>query len=101
MYNKAHVDEKWFYIMKLNGRVITVTKEVIHKTSLKSKRFLTKVMFLSAGAVPRYDYHRKSYFDGRIGLWPFVQHTEAKPSSKHRPKGASVTVPLSVDKNVY
>ena len=58
-------------------------------------------MFLSAVAVPMYYYNRKSYFDGRIGLWPFVQHTEAKRSSKNIPKGAPVIDPLNVDKNVY
>lgn len=101
MYNRVHVDEKWFYIMQLNGRVITVPGEEIRKTSLKSKRFLTKVMFLSAVTVPRYDYHNKKWFDGRIGLWPFVQESKAKRNSKIRPKGAVVMVPVAVDKHLY
>ena len=66
------MDEKWFYVMQMNGRTITVTGELIEKTSLKSKRFLTKIMFLGAVAVLRHDHHRKSYFNGRIGIWPFV-----------------------------
>ncbi|ETV78111.1 hypothetical protein H257_08316 [Aphanomyces astaci] len=37
----------------------------------KSKHFITKVMFLAAVVRPRYDFHRKQMFDGKIGVWPF------------------------------
>ncbi len=101
MYNRVHVGEKWFYLMKLKGRVIVVPGEEIKKTSIKSKRFITKVMFLSAVAVPRYDHHRKRFFDGKIGIWPFTSTTTAKRSSRNRPEGCLVTVPLNVDRDFY
>ncbi len=58
-------------------------------------------MFLAAVAHPRYDRHRKSFFDGKIGLWPFVETRAAKRGSMNRPKGAPVTTPLTVDKDLY
>ena len=57
----------------------------------KSKRFIAKVMFLAAVAHPRYDNHKKAYFNGKIGLWPFVEKIAAKRNSKNRPKGAMVS----------
>ena len=59
----------------------------------KSKRF-TKVMFMAAVARPRYDPAKKAYFDGKIGIWPFVQRDLAKNHSKNRPKGTMVTKPV-------
>ncbi len=71
------------------------------KTSVKSKRFITKVMFLAAVGVPRYDNHRESYFDGKIGVWPFVETGDAIWSSCNRPKGTSITKLVNVDKRIY
>lgn len=41
--------------------------------SAKSARFLPKVMFLSAVARPRFDDDGECTFDGKIGIWPFVE----------------------------
>ena len=48
-------------------------------------------MFLAAVVRPRWDLHRKSYFDGKIGIWPFVTKEEAKRNSRNRPAGTMVT----------
>ncbi|ETV68359.1 hypothetical protein H257_15680 [Aphanomyces astaci] len=40
---------------------------VIPTSRVKSKRFITKVMFLAAVARPRYDFHNKAMFDGKTG----------------------------------
>ena len=56
----------------------------------KSKRFITKVMFMAAVARPRYDSHRKHYFDGKIGIWPFVYQEPAQRNSKNRDKGTII-----------
>ncbi|KAF0685303.1 Aste57867_22778 [Aphanomyces stellatus] len=58
-------------------------------------------MFLAAFARPRHDAHRNRHFDGKIGIWPFVEQTVALRKSKNRPKGAIVTTPQSVDGVVY
>ncbi|KAF0682515.1 Aste57867_25371 [Aphanomyces stellatus] len=75
--------------------------EVLALRAAKSKRFLTKVMFLAAVARPRYDVNRKRIFDGKIGIWPFVEKSPAKRKSKNRAKGTLVTKSVSVDSAVY
>ncbi|KAF0768545.1 hypothetical protein AaE_002772 [Aphanomyces astaci] len=58
-------------------------------------------MFLAAVARPRYDHTRKTFFDGKIGVWPFVEVVAAKRTSRNRPKGAPVTMPQNVNSDVY
>ena len=60
MYNRVQIDEKLFYLINLKGRVIAVPGEEIGKTSIESKRFVTKVVFLCGVAVPRNGNPRKS-----------------------------------------
>ena len=64
--NTVHIDEKWFYVMKLHGRIFAALGEMLKMTSAKSERFLTKVMFLAAVAHPRQDKHRKSISTVRL-----------------------------------
>ena len=65
--------------------------EIEPERNSKSKKFITKVMFMAAVARPRYDTHRKHYFDGKIGIWPFVYQEPAKRISKNRARGTMVT----------
>ena len=58
-------------------------------------------MFLAAVANHRYGSHSRSYFDGKIGIWPFVETIAAKRNSVNRPKGTTVTSFINVDRNVY
>ncbi|KAF0743340.1 hypothetical protein Ae201684_001817 [Aphanomyces euteiches] len=101
MHSYVHVDEKWFYLTKVRRKFYVYEDEEIAARSVKSKGFITKVMFLAAVARPRYDYHRKTEFDGKIGVWPFVELAPAKRSSKNRPKGSIVVVPKNVDSLTY
>ncbi|KAH9109621.1 hypothetical protein AeMF1_015339 [Aphanomyces euteiches] len=101
MHSYVHVDEKWFYLTKVRRKFYVYEDEEIAARSVKSKGFITKVMFLAAVARPRYDYHRKTEFDGKIGIWPFVELVPAKRSSKNRPKGSIVVVPKNVDSLTY
>ncbi len=102
MLNHVYVDKKWFYLTQIKGRVINISEEEeIRKTSLKRKRFVTKVIFITAVAHPRYDRTRKAEFHGKIGIWPIVATNPARHSSINRPKGAPVTTPLTVDKAIY
>ncbi|KAG3154065.1 hypothetical protein PC128_g22450 [Phytophthora cactorum] len=34
-------------------------------------------MFLAAVARPRYDLRRRTYFDGKLGIWPIVERVQA------------------------
>ncbi|KAF0707394.1 hypothetical protein AaE_013625, partial [Aphanomyces astaci] len=101
MYNYVHVDEKWFFFTTVKKRFYAYSDEVLPLRSLKSKRFITKVMFLAAVARPRYDFHKKSYFDGKLGIWPFIERVPAQRGSKHRPKGTIITVPQNVNSDIY
>ena len=94
-----HIDEKWFNITKVKRSCYLAIDEDPPERSCKSKRFITKIMFLAAVAKPRWDPHKKKHFDGKIGIWPFARSDVAKRSSKNRKKGAPATIPISsVDK---
>ncbi|ETV77485.1 hypothetical protein H257_08896 [Aphanomyces astaci] len=101
MHDYVHVDEKWFFLTKVKRRFYVYDDEELALRSVKSKRFITKVMFLAAVARPRYDHHTKKEFDGKIGIWPFVEHILAKRRSKNRARGAPVIPPQTVDSGVY
>ncbi len=100
MFDYVHLDEKWFYMTRIKENYDMVQGEKPPARKVKSKRFIMKVMFLCAVARPRYDHHRKSYFDGKIGLWPFVEHVPVKSSSRNRPAGTLQTKPITVTQDV-
>ncbi|XP_022042259.2 uncharacterized protein LOC110944923 [Helianthus annuus] len=84
MFNVVHIDEKWFYLTKPSKRYYLVLDEDELYRTCKSKKFITKVMFLAAVARPRYDSSGK-----------------AKRSSKNHVAGTLETKPiLSVTKEV-
>lgn len=72
MFNVVHIDEKWFYQTKESERYYLLPEESDPIRTCKSKRFITKVMFLAAVARPRFDDDNNTQFDGKIGIFPFV-----------------------------
>jgi hypothetical protein len=48
----------------------------------KSKRFIDKIMFLCVDAQPRWDTVWNQYFDGKIGMYPFITIQMAKRASR-------------------
>ncbi|KAF0710382.1 hypothetical protein As57867_005530, partial [Aphanomyces stellatus] len=101
MHNIVHVDEKWFYLSKIKRRFYVFHDEELALRAVQSKKFITKVMFMAAVARPRYDYTKNRMFDGKLGVWPFVESTLAIRSSKNRPKGTPITSPTTVTGDVY
>jgi len=73
MMDVIHMDEKWFYLCqnKRTYYLLLVGEEDPHRTT-KSKRFTTKVIFLSAVAHPHHDTHHNQLFDRKLGIWPFI-----------------------------
>ena len=65
---------------------------------MQHKKHITKVMFLSAMARPQTDHAKKKFFDGKVGLWPFVEVVPAQRTSSNRPAGMMVTKPVNVDR---
>ncbi|TBU12761.1 hypothetical protein CWI38_0638p0010, partial [Hamiltosporidium tvaerminnensis] len=91
LYDYVHIDKKWFYLTKVKRSYYLMLNEENPERNCKSKRFITKIMFMAAVARPRYDAHRKLYFDGKIGIWPFVYQAPAQRNSKNRAKGTMIT----------
>lgn len=97
-----HVDEKWFNLSETVLHTILAPGEKPPHRSCKSKRFIPKLMFLSAIARPRFDEETNEIiFDGKIGIWPFVRKVVAKRSSKNRQKGTMETKSLEVNRDEY
>lgn len=86
------VDEKWFYAYrrvkkKVPKGVTTPRKRV------QSKRFIPKVMILTAIARPRPEYN----FNGLVGMWRVAVKAVAKNNSKNRDAGTEISVDVNMD----
>ncbi|KAH7837658.1 hypothetical protein Vadar_016387 [Vaccinium darrowii] len=100
MFNYVHIDEKWFYLTKESERYYLLPKEDEPYRTCKSKRFITKVMFLAAVARPRFDANGNEEFSGKIGIFPFTCKEPAKQTSKNRLAGTLETKAVLVTKDV-
>jgi len=101
MHDYVHVDEKWFFLTKIKRRYYVYDDEEVAVRACKSKSHITKVMFLAAVARPRNDHRARKIFDGKIGVWPFVEKVVAQRTSRNRPRGAVTLSPMSVNADVY
>ena len=89
-YNEIHVDAKWFDIQPCCQRMYLTKKEIEDnkvKAKVQHKSHIMKVMFLTAVGRPRFNRDGECTFDGKIGMWPFVDKIPAKRNSKNRAKG--------------
>ncbi|XP_038679429.1 uncharacterized protein LOC119980705 [Tripterygium wilfordii] len=101
MFDRIHIDEKWFYMSKPSQKYYLHPEEIEPFRTCKSKRFISKVMFLTAVARPRFHSTANREFNGKIGIWPFVFKEPAKRSSKNRVAGTLESKPiLSVTKDI-
>ena len=90
-----HLDEKWFFLTEGSYKVYLAAGEKAPKRTTKHKSHIPKVMFLAAVARPRFDAEGKCIFDGKIGIWPFVETVPAKRSSANRARGTLETNPAT------
>jgi hypothetical protein len=80
----VHIDEKWFYrTRKSQNKYLSHRGEVPHR-ECKHKNHIQKIMFLSAMARPRYDAQGNCVFDGKIGVWAYIEWVQAKKWSPNR-----------------
>jgi hypothetical protein len=101
-FNVIHIDEKWFYVDKVNRRCYLAEDEENLFTKQRNKKYMTKVMFLAAVARPRIDNNNDGWdFDGKIGVYPFVEYSEAKRSSRNRPAGDIEMKPINVTRDLF
>ena len=100
-YQHVHVDEKWFYLTEQQMRMYLAPDEPNPLRVSQKKSDVMKVMFLAAIARPRYDDDGECTFDGKIGMWPFVERKAAQRNSINRPAGKMETKPIGVTRTVY
>ncbi|XP_074315845.1 uncharacterized protein LOC141652100 [Silene latifolia] len=80
----VHIDEKWFYMTKPTSRYYIGSTEPGPYRCCKSKRYITKVMFMCVISRPTYKENEAVEFDGKLGIWPFIFQEPAKRNSKNR-----------------
>lgn len=100
-----HVDEKWFYAVKVRNRIkVLPDMPRPNAKTVHHKAHITKLMFLSAIGLPQWFNFQdgsRYYFDGKIGIWAFAIEEPCKRSSKNRPRGTMVLNPVSVTAEAY
>jgi hypothetical protein len=100
MENIVYIDEKWFDMTKRSRKYYLLPEEQDPVRTIHNKNSIGKVMFLTAVAKPRYNEQKKVMFDGKIGIWAFVEETAAKNNSKNRLKGTMELKTIIVTRNV-
>ena len=100
-YDSIHIDEKWFFISEKQLRVYCAPDEHIPERNAQNRDHLIKVMFLCAIARPRYNAAGLCTFDGKIGMWPFVEQSVAQRTSRNRNRGDPVTKIVNCNKTTY
>jgi len=67
------LDEKWFYCVRIKGFVWILpeymSRKMIKRLPVQSKRYITKVMFLTAVARPIFAEDGSLVWDGKVGNW--------------------------------
>ncbi|KAH6787926.1 hypothetical protein C2S52_007478 [Perilla frutescens var. hirtella] len=94
MYNTVHIDEKWFYMKKETHRFYLTPEEAEPHRSCKSKKFISKIMFMCAVSRPLLAADGSVLFYGKIGVFPFTHKVPAKRASKNRSRGTLETKPI-------
>ena len=100
MMNRVHVDEKWFHMMRDGNCYILTEEEPDPEHFCRHKSYIGKVMFLSAVARPRF-LPDGTYFDGKIGIWPFGRIKLAINNSCNRPAGTPEWESFTCNSDVY
>ncbi len=97
-----HVDEKcWFFILEKDLRIYIAPGENVPNQVCQNKDHILKVMFLCAVARPRYERNGECTFDGKLGMFPFVERVPAQRASVNRPRGTIITRTVPVIKDRY
>jgi hypothetical protein len=96
----VEIDEKWFNLTKDGVKYYLAPGEAPPTRRTRHKGYIDKVMFLSGTARPR-KLIDGTWWDGKLGMWPFGSHKPAERSSCKRPKGTMVWWNENVDAETY
>ncbi len=69
----VHVDEKWFFIVEKDLQIYVAPGENVPNRSCQNKDHILKGMFLCAVARHCYDRNCERTFDGKLGMFLFVE----------------------------
>ena len=89
------------FIFNAQLRLYMAPDEVLPIWRMRNKDHKLKVMFLCAVARPRYNYLGECIFDGKIGMWPFIERKPAQRTSVRREKGTLITTTVSCTRERY
>jgi hypothetical protein len=95
-----HADEKWFYMVRTQKKVKLLGGYIPVQETTRHKKHIEKVMFIAVVGMP----HRLAdgtWWDGKVGMFPLIEHGQAIRNSEYRPAGADVINCLSVTAAVY
>jgi hypothetical protein len=95
MHDTIHIDEKWFYMTKANERYYLMSGEEEPHRTCKSKSHIAKIIVLCVVARPIHNFDTgECIFDGKIGVYPFIERVGAIRKSHNRPRGTLETKPV-------
>ena len=80
-YQSVHVDEKWFFITEIALHAYIEPNENVPVQRCVNKDHIIKVMFFCAVARPRFNHNGECTFDGKIGMFPFIERVRAQRST--------------------
>ena len=92
-HQDVHIDKKWWFMTEQDYKCYLPVRETPPKCSRSNKNNIVKVMMLSALARPRFNAQGVCSFDGKIGIWAFVDTHKAKRTTKLHNKDDKYLVP--------
>ena len=96
----VHVeDEKWFFISEKDLRIYVAPGENVPNRVCQNKDHILKVLFLCAVARPCYDRNGECTFEGKLGMFLFVERVAAQRTSVNSPCGTIITQTVPVIKD--
>lgn len=101
MFPIIHIDDEWFYMTRQNQEYYLLPNEQEPHHTCKSKRFITKVMFMNAVVRPRHSKDWVCVFDEKIEILSFIIEKPAFRSNKNKVKDVLEVKPFeSINKSV-
>ena len=85
MYDRIHIDEKWFVITQgiLRTYLLLTEKDLEQESS--NQLHPMKLMYLATVARPYYNCFNQCRFDGKTGMWVIADQQVAQRNSANQP----------------
>ena len=89
------------FLTEKDLRLYIVPGEELPTRRCQNKEHILKVMFLAAVGCPCFNNDGECTFNGKVGMFPFIERVAARRASCNRPRGHMETKLLPVNKNGY